>query len=594
MTTPQGPGAQPPTSSPMKKYGPLIGIVVVIAIVLVVVTVVGKKDSSSNNAANTTGTNAPAGNPNDAPMTYQQAKAQGKEGSVTWNDNCDPATGRIKMPSVFAPPCLPKFTGDNGGATGQGVTADKVTVVNYVPPTNNDLLSMFTSQLDPPEKVIETSKKYQEMFQSLFQTYGRQVEVIDYNATGQPQDAIAAQADAQTVLEKYHPFASLGGPILTSAYAEELARNQVLCIGCGQALPDQFYQDHAPYIWGAQPSPEELLQNLTPYVADRLLNKPAKFAGDDNLKNKTRSFGVVHFEQDPPVFSSIADQVQKCGAAQGWQAADIETYTFDIGKMPERATTIVAKLKEQGVTTVIFLGDPIMPIYLTKAATAQDYHPEWIVTGTVLTDTTVLGRFYDPEQWKHAFGISNLAARTPQAEGEPWRLHQWYFGTDPAATGTNALIYVALQQVYLGIHMAGPHLNAQTFKQGMFNYPESGGGPTNPHVSFGDHGYFKQIDPGTCNPNTVRPDYLGSDDVAEIWWDATATGPDEQNKSDKPGMWRYSDMGKRYLPGQMPKDDVHAFRMENTVTIYDKPPKEDAAPTYPPPPNAPAASGTKQ
>ena len=102
---------------------------------------------------------------------------------------------------------------------------------------------------------------------------------------------------------------------------------------------------------------------------------------------------------------------------RGWKAEVTETYLFDIGKMAERATTIIAKMKAAGVTTIVFLGDPIMPIYLTQQATAQNYFPEWIVTGTVLTDTTVLGRMYDQKQWAHAFGLSNLAVRAPTRAG---------------------------------------------------------------------------------------------------------------------------------------------------------------------------------
>lgn len=576
-------GNQPNGSSPLKKYGPLIGIVVVLAVIAGAVVLLGGKNSSDTTAGGSGGSTAPTGNGSDAPITYEKAKAQGKEGSIEWVENCDPATGRIKMPSVYAPACVPKAPADNGGATGNGVTADKITIVNYIPPDNNDILSKFTANLDPKEKVAETGAKYAEMFSKLFQTYGRKVEIVNFDATGAPNDPIAAQADAVNVAENLKPFASLGGPVLTPAYAEELARRQILCLGCGISLPDQFYQDHAPYIWGAQATPEEFLVNLGDYITNRAVGRKASFAGDENMKNQTRKFGVVHFEQDPPVFSGLAEQVKACGSQRGWQAEVTETYTFDIGKMPERATTIIAKMKAAGVTSIVFLGDPIMPISLTQQATAQEYFPEWIVTGTVLTDTTVLGRFYDQKQWAHAFGISSLAARIPREKSEPWRIHQWFFGTTPAAENTNALIYVPLQQIFLGIHMAGPKLNAETFKQGMFNVPQSGGGTTNPHVSYGDHGYFKLADPGTCTSDRPRPDYLGVDDVTEIWWDVNADGPDEQGKTDKKGMWRYANNGKRYLPGTMPKTDVDAFKMENTVTIIENPPADEAPPDYPSP-----------
>ena len=35
------------------------------------------------------------------------------------------------LKSVYAPPCVEPFEGDNGGATSAGVTADAVTVVFY-------------------------------------------------------------------------------------------------------------------------------------------------------------------------------------------------------------------------------------------------------------------------------------------------------------------------------------------------------------------------------------------------------------------------------------------------------------------------------
>ena len=52
-------------------------------------------------------------------------------------------------------------------------------------------------------------------------------------------------------------------------------------------------------------------------------------------------------------------------------------------------------LKRSGATTVVFAGDPIMPIYLTKACADIGYYPEWVITGTVLTYTSTLGRYYD-------------------------------------------------------------------------------------------------------------------------------------------------------------------------------------------------------
>jgi hypothetical protein len=136
--------------------------------------------------------------------------------------------------------------------------------------------------------------------------------------------------------------------------------------------------------------------------------------------------------------------------------------------------------------------------------------------------------------------------------------------------------------------MAGPNLNAETFKQGLFNYPR--GRLAHVHArELGDHGYFKlgATPENNCSGDTPRPDYLGTDDVTEIWWDAEAIGPDEQGKTDKPGMWRYANNGKRYLPGQVPKSDLDAFKPQNTITVVETVPASDRAPEYP----APAKQG---
>ena len=46
----------------------------------------------------------------------------------------------MKIPYTYAAPCVKPFTGDNGGATAQGVTADSIKVVVYIgDPAKNPL-----------------------------------------------------------------------------------------------------------------------------------------------------------------------------------------------------------------------------------------------------------------------------------------------------------------------------------------------------------------------------------------------------------------------------------------------------------------------
>jgi hypothetical protein len=587
MTSPGGNGSA--SSSALKRYGPLIGIVVVLAVIagVVVLSSGGSDDggqtatSGTNESSSTSTGGSEAG---EAPvLTYQAAEAAGTAASTTWVDNCDPETGRIEVPSVYAAPCVPAFEGDNGGATSKGVTADTIKIVNYTPPPNADITGALQGAADEPEKVIQTGKDFVVMLQDLMETYGRTVVVEEFQGTGAGDDAVAAQADATDIVEM-EPFAVLGGPAQTRVYAEEMARAQIICIGCGLALPDSFTQEHAPYIWGVQPSAEEFLTNFSGYVQNSLLGRKATFAGDEAMHDKERVFGVVHFEQDPPVFNELTERLAECGATRGYEAAVTETYEFEIGKLPERATTVIAKMKAAGVTTVLFLGDPLMPIYLTQQATAQDYHPEWVIAGTVFTDTTALGRLYDQDQWAHAFGVSNLAARTPREISGSYQLHEWYYGKPPVAEKTSGVILPPLNQLFLGIHLAGPNLTPATYRDGLFAMPAAGGGPTTPTISYGPDAGFKMIGEN-CELDAPRPDYFAIDDTVEIWWDADATGVDEQGKEGK-GMYVYANEGKRYGPGQMPAADSNAFKDENTVMIFEQVPPEDRAPDYP----SPAAS----
>ena len=98
--------------SPLVRYAPFIVIVVVIAIVAIALAVSNKNDKKT---AITPGANAaPA---SDVPIQYQAAQKAGTLAKYTWQANCDPATGRVAMPVLSPAPCVPKYDGNNSGAT---------------------------------------------------------------------------------------------------------------------------------------------------------------------------------------------------------------------------------------------------------------------------------------------------------------------------------------------------------------------------------------------------------------------------------------------------------------------------------------------
>lgn len=578
---PASPG-HPARPGVVRRFGPISVLAVALLLVAVLATVKGRSDDDGDRTVDREDVGLggqagddPTANP-DLPVTFEEAALAGEVEDHDWGDGCDRITGRVKMPSVYAPPCVPVFDGDNGGETSPGVTADSIKIVVYQPAPGGDITAALSGLLDPEEVQQQTRENYVEMLSDVFETYGRTVDLEVLVGSGGPDDDAAAVADAIKVAEEIEPFAVIGGPALTTAFADQLADREIICLGCGLAVPDSRYQDNAPYMWGTQPTPEQFFVNFGDYLTKRLFHRTAEFAGPA-LRDRERVFGVVNFEQDPPVFNEVAEEVLERGRQRGFEAAVRETYLLDIPRLPERAAAIIAKLKAADVTTVVFLGDPLMPIYLTQAATAEDYYPEWVIAGTVLTDTTALGRQYDNTQWAHAFGVSNLAGRKPIEQQEQWRLHEWYFGVEPDAKLTSGVVYPNVQILMLGIHMAGPNLTPETFQGGLFTYPPSGGGPTTPQISFGNHGYFE------------APDYLTVDDVTEIWWDPDAEGKDEQNKSEKPGMWRYANDGIRITPGRMPSGPPPPHDPATSPALFETVPPQDQVPDYPPPPGSPAA-----
>lgn len=591
MTSPQ---ARPwPVLSPLRRFGPLALVVVLVVGAGVVATAKGKGTSTAAKRAPTESVAKSYVDNPDLPVLYSQAKEDGTLDQYDWGDRCDPETGRNAFPSVYAPPCVPVWGGtkpwvnqggttvtSNGGETAPGVTADTITVAYYEPsPQDISATLRAFGVLDEPAVAQKGVAELIEAANGMYELYGRKVVFKAFQASGDGKSPATARADARKVALDMGAFASIGGPTQTSAYQDELARQHVLCIACGYSNPDTAYQRNAPYAWGQLASPDQLLYGVFDFGSKNLFGKKARFAGDPELAKKERVFGIVHYEQDPPVFGELQREAIEKYAKQGYSAETVLTYLLDLNTLPKQAQAIVGRLKADGVTSVVFLGDPLMPKYLTEQATAQDYHPEWIITGTVFTDTTAAARLYDQDQWTHAFGASSLPARTEPQYSEPWRLYEWWYGKDPVAKKTLPLMGPVVTQLFIGLQGAGPNLSAETYAGALFRYPPSGGGPTTPRVSFGFHGLFD------------KPDWVAVDDFTNVWWDPDAKGVDEQDV-DGTGMWRYAAGGARLQLGDVPEvDDGLLFGDAGSVTILDEVPEPDQTKDYPAWPASPAANG---
>jgi hypothetical protein len=547
----------------MKRYGPFIAIVVVIAIVVGVIALAGGGDDDKKADDNTGDVTTSKG-----PVTINDSNRD----SIDWGPNCDTKLGRVKIPFTYAAPCVKPFTGDNGGATSDGVTADTIKVVAYIgDPAKNPLQAASVKGAGAdvsPTTAKETYQGYVDLFAKYYELYGRKIDLQFFDGTGGPMDEVAARADAKAIADM-HPFAVLNGANQTPAWSDELAANGIMCLGnCSLAIPESFIKDHHPYLWGNGPTPEQAATLTAKFVTNVLKGKKAQFAGDA-LKNKTRVFGVAHYDtidgQQTAAFAKLKSELN----AGGVKIASDLPFLLDLAKAQENARTMISKLKAANVTTVIFTGDPLTPASLTKEATAQNYFPEWVIGSNVLVDIALFARTYDQEQWKHAFGLALTPTRTNQDARESYNLYKWEYGKPPP-NNTYGVIIVDPIVLFSGLQLAGPNLTPQTFQDGLFRAPVAGGTPLSPTSSRGHHDLW----PGT--------DWGGTDDTGILWWNPDASGEDEVGTVGQ-GLYEYTQMGKRYTLNEMPTQDPGLFDEKSSITIYETIPPEYAPPSYPSP-----------
>lgn len=492
-------------------------------------------------------------------------------GGVQMVANCDPATGRLRMPIKGAPYCVPAFSGDNGGATYQGVTADTIKVVVYMAqgdPASDAILAAAGAD-DSPEQVRQQHLDWAALWSHHLELYGRQLDVVFIEGSGPAEDDAVGKADALRVIEE-QPFAVIGAP--NNTFVDEVVAAGILCM-CTVSQPAENYLRWAPYVWTALMSSTQGYIHRAEYIGKRLAGRNAVHAGDPLLQAQPRRFGLIYYETPDFAYKAGAEFfVRELRDKYGVELAAVSAYNGypDIAATQEQARPVIQKMKDAGVTSIVFAGDPFAPIFFTQEATRQAYRPEWIITGSALTDTSFFARTYDQTQWANAFGISFLTARLPEELSANFRLLRWHFGRDPAAPASYGVIAPGWAILMTGIHYAGPNLNPQTFRDGQFAAPPSNvGSLTGIATSFGPQNGMWPFD-----------DYTAADDVTEIWWDPQARGEDEIG-NEGVGMYRYVDGGRRYMPTQHPMTDPKVFDTDGTVLVYDDYPDQDRPPDYP-------------
>jgi hypothetical protein len=440
-----------------------------------------------------------------------------------------------------SPPCVASWTGDNGGATTKGVTADEIRIA--VPTGDGKLNRHFDA--------------VQLHFNTRYELYGRKLRLIPYKYGGDNIPCSSMKADALKVDEEIDAFASLVYGIQRgneACYYDELSRRGVMSFQSAFGPPaggEAHLETFAPYQWNYLPSLDKILRTVGEVICKNLKGRSPSHALGAERAALVRTFGLVTevpIAGAPAVDTALLDSALKaCGVEP------VRVQQFSNVSPDERNTLArdaVLKFKDAGVTSVICLCDASYLVqFLFPQSTLQTYYPEWIVQNYGSQDTDpqmAVGSQNDQKtqvfgirSWNKAIG-HDLPFWAAIREADP---------TFPPELWVVSFPYWDLLVIASGIQAAGPHLTPQAFQAGLyrtkFSNPGCGGPPY----------YQACVGFGPGNHTMVQ-------DSALIWYDTQARPRDTDPDVGGPtrGGYCYVDGGRRYKPGDFPAGDPAFFQ----------------------------------
>ncbi|HTL22732.1 MAG TPA: ABC transporter substrate-binding protein, partial [Mycobacteriales bacterium] len=461
-----------------------------------------------------------------------QPGSPGSTGVVVGEDRSRCAGAKQFTDFPEAPPCVP-HTG-NPGATYPGVTAKTIKLVYFREKDNPVVRGLLSSQnlYSDPEDQRRFMAAMETFINKRYELYGRKVQIAFWQSPCEAAPPVDScfRDDAKALVAQEKPFAVVyDNNTNTPAFFDELSKLGVVNFG-GWHFQDSFNTAHRPYHYDVPMGGDTQAVITGEYWCKKLAGKKARYAGSADLQAKVRKAAV--FFPQTSVNTEPAQHLARIMRGCGTEVTEIP-YSPDTATASSQATSQVAQAKNSGATTVLYFSDPIAPAFGTKAMTTQSWFPEHVLVGSGLLDYDVLARLYDPQQWVHAFGPSNVVVYRPLSQQESaitWR-----------AAGNTGTPYTSAQlpwgywaAVAAGIQMAGPSLTPLTFEAALL----SGRVDTLPWTT--------ARDPHTSWTHFGSGDYTAGSDQKQCYWDPNATSTIDG----KTGAYVALDGGRRYRPGE--------------------------------------------
>lgn len=460
---------------------------------------------------------------------------------------CKPGVRQLPF-SAYAPPCVPKFEGNNGGATYRGVTDKDIKIVLR---KQADASGPNARAVDEANRAAgsadrgtayEIAKVYTELFNKTFELYGRKVVYQEFEGTGigteeaQSKGREAACADATAIADDLKGFGVIlytTAQIESEPFAACAAKKQLFVPNGAAYFPEKYYREWHPYVWNRVMECERITGDLSEYIGKRLLNKNATWAGDPVYQQQKRVFGT--YVPDNDGYQHCVKQFEaKLKADYGGSIKHRVDYQLDVSRFPDQAANAVVQFKAAGVTTLINACDYISTIFLTQAADSQSWRPEWLIIGVAAQDTDGSARLFSQDQVDgHMFGMSQLGRDRDisSKDGEAYKAWKLIRPDSEPPPGFG-LVYYGVLDMFTKLQVAGPTLTPANIGAGLQVLPDAGGAT----AAFGTWSY--------------KDDHTAIDDSREVYWVGDAVGYDG-----KGGTYVESYGGKRFRQGQWPAEE---------------------------------------
>lgn len=489
---------------------------------------VAPRNQSSNFGTGNNGTgtgNAPVRKPPEPSPTPSAKPSPGKPQPPSHRCVGQPSR---QIEDSQSPPCVPFWSGDNGGATWKGVTRDTIRIA--VP-----IISKTDSQ---------QVAALQNFFNQRFEFYGRKLVLFDPKVKNS-DDPQVQRNDAASV-EAQGAFAS-SGYSYNYYYAQELARRKIMSATAEPYYSEKDLRKLAPYVWQYNMALDREFANIGAWICSQLAGRNATGTTSAAYNTKKRKFGILSYSVYPEIkvdLSPLISRMRGCGADP---SPVIQRGNIGNASAPDEVLNTVLALQDEGVSTVVCTCNFLQLSLMFRGATSQGYFPEWL-TGTYVfndVDYAIHGFNGDPAHVDHMFGLTfNPRELLPQNTPAIWALAEGSGQNPSAAQETTGAVfelkrlYHELLLIASGIQMAGPHLTPTTFEAGLqrttFPNPEDG-------LRQGKVGFA-----GGSHAMTT--------DAAEYYWSSRATSPYSDVVGQ--GAFCYYQHGRRFTLQTWPRDEM--------------------------------------